>query len=515
MSSGNHGCLDKQRQKGKLPIQIVQNPSKMVREKEILLHWISKLVARKKVGALLLFVIFTVFFIGALLVGEEAEDVQEGDLVLNIGLTDRMTLSYPEPSPIFGEQSKNITSSGDILGVIPNLALPPPPTASLEYTLPPEHPCSNFTSPTPQFIKKKLNRLPCPVCYLPVEKALALMPKVPSPSPVLKNLTYIYEENLSRKTEFGGSDFGGYPSLKQRADSYDIKESMSVHCGFVRGIKPGNNTGFDMDEDDLLDMKQCNGVVVASAIFGNFDEINQPKNIGKYAKETVCFYMFIDEQTEAYKKSSASLRSSKKIGLWRIVVVHNLPYMDPRRNGRIPKHLLHRIFPNARYSMWIDGKLQLVVDPYQILERFLWRTNATFAISRHYARFDVYKEAEANKAAKKYSNTSIDFQIEFYRREGLTPYTQEKLPITSDVPEGCVIIKEHVPISNLFNCLWFNEVDRFTPRDQLSFSTVRDKIRAKTNYTISMFLDCERRSFVVQKLHRSLLLLLHHLNNHQ
>lgn len=24
-----------------------------------------------------------------------------------------------------------------------------------------------------------------------------------------------------------------------------------------------------MDEDDLLDMKQCNGVVVASAIFGN------------------------------------------------------------------------------------------------------------------------------------------------------------------------------------------------------------------------------------------------------
>ena len=68
---------------------------------------------------------------------------------------------------------------------------------------------------------------------------------------------------------------------------------------------------------------------------GNFDEINQPKHIGKYAKETVCFYMFIDEQTEAYMKSSDSLGSSKKIGLWRIVVVHNLPYMDPRRNGRV------------------------------------------------------------------------------------------------------------------------------------------------------------------------------------
>lgn len=37
---------------------------------------------------------------------------------------------------------------------------------------------------------------------------------------------------------------------------------------FVRGTKPGRNTGFDIDEDDLLEMDQCNGVVVASAIFG-------------------------------------------------------------------------------------------------------------------------------------------------------------------------------------------------------------------------------------------------------
>lgn len=37
---------------------------------------------------------------------------------------------------------------------------------------------------------------------------------------------------------------------------------------------------------------------------------------------------------------------------------------------QIPKLLLHRLFPNVRYSLWIDGKLELVVDPYQILERY-------------------------------------------------------------------------------------------------------------------------------------------------
>ncbi|KAG9154707.1 hypothetical protein Leryth_026404, partial [Lithospermum erythrorhizon] len=215
--------------------------------------------------------------------------------------------------------------------------------------------------------------------------------------------------------------------------------------------------------------------------------------------------MFFDEETEAFLRNSSELDSSKRVGLWRTVVVHNLPYTDPRRNGKIPKLLLHRLFPNARYSLWIDGKLELVVDPYLILERFLWRKNASLAISRHYKRFDVFVEADANKAAGKYENASIDFQIEFYKNEGLTPYSVSKLPITSDVPEGCVIIKEHIPITNLFTCLWYNEVDRFTSRDQISFSTVRDKIMSQTNWTLNMFLDCERRNFVVQGYHRDIL----------
>jgi hypothetical protein len=64
-----------------------------------------------------------------------------------------------------------------------------------------------------------------------------------------------------------------------------------------------------------------------------------------------------------------------------------------------------------------------------------------------------------------------------------------------------VIIREHIPITNLFTCLWFNEVDRFTSRDQISFSTVRDKIKARVGWMPEMFLDCERRNFVVQVMH--------------
>ena len=64
-----------------------------------------------------------------------------------------------------------------------------------------------------------------------MEQAVAMLPSSPSVSPVVQNLTYILDENPTSTELFGGSEFGGYPSLKQRDDSFNIKESMTVHCG--------------------------------------------------------------------------------------------------------------------------------------------------------------------------------------------------------------------------------------------------------------------------------------------
>lgn len=58
--------------------------------------------------------------------------------------------------------------------------------------------------------------------------------------------------------------------------------------------------------------------------------------------------MFMDEITLKTLLSEGQKMENGVIGLWKIVVVKNLPYTDMRRVGKIPKLLTHRLFPSAR-----------------------------------------------------------------------------------------------------------------------------------------------------------------------
>lgn len=60
--------------------------------------------------------------------------------------------------------------------------------------------------------------------------------------------------------------------------------------------------------------------------------------------------------------------------------------------------------------------------------------------------------------------------------------------------EASIIIREHSPLTNLFMCLWFNEVVRFTSRDQLSFPYVLWRLKVLND--INMFPVCTRKDLV-------------------
>lgn len=337
-------------------------------------------------------------------------------------------------------------------------------------------------------VPKPQHRCPIPLADYP---NTIFIPKERTPDTIVKNLTYFLEDEFVHNASQSSPLFGGHQSWSQREESFKLNSNMKVHCGFMR------NGGAEMSPLDVKYVKKCK-FVVASGIFDGYDVPHQPSNISRRSKKLFCFLMVVDEVSLKFIRKNVTVKEDSAggqwVGIWRLILLKHPPYDEPRRNGKVPKILTHRLFPQAQYSIWIDGKMELIVDPLLILERYLWRGKHTFAIAQHKHHRSIYEEADANKRRKRYARPLIDYQMKIYRYEGMEPWSIKKNTV-SDVPEGAVIIREHTMLSNLFSCLWFNEVNLFTPRDQLSFGYV--VYRLKGLFKFYMFPNCEYNSLFV------------------
>lgn len=183
-------------------------------------------------------------------------------------------------------------------------------------------------------------------------------------------------------------------------------------------------------------MEKCDGVVVVSAIFNDHDKIRQPKGLGYNTVDNVCFYMFIDDITLKgleYHKLISRKSNEYKIGAWRIVKVSSQDlYNNPAMNGVIPKYLVHRLFPNSKFSIWIDAKLQLMVDPLLLIHSLIISEKVDMAISKHPYYIHTMEEAMATARWKKWWDVdALKEQMETYCDYGLQPWTSNKLPYPS------------------------------------------------------------------------------------
>ena len=78
----------------------------------------------------------------------------------------------------------------------------------------------------------------------------------------------------------------------------------------------------------------------------------------------------------------------------------------------------HRLFPYAKYSIWVDSKYQFRRDPLCVLEALLWRSNSVLAISEHGARSSVYDEAKAVVKKNRATPEEVEVQSTQYRHDG-------------------------------------------------------------------------------------------------
>ncbi|XP_047326233.1 probable hexosyltransferase MUCI70 [Impatiens glandulifera] len=300
-----------------------------------------------------------------------------------------------------------------------------------------------------------------------------------------KNSSDLGSGNLRYVQESADHDsFGGNFSFMKRVSYFDRHRNVDVEipCGFLKK--------FSVSDSDRIAMEKCEGLVVVSAIFGDHDKIRQPKKLGSRTRELVCFFMFVDDITlEGLYIHKLIIKTSKEhnVGVWRLVRVEtdNL-YKNAAMNGVIPKYLVHRLFPNSIYSIWVDAKLQMAVDPLFLIHSLVVKKNVDMAISRHPYYVHTMEEAMATARWRKWRDVdSLKMQMESYCEKGLQPWSDRKLPYVSDVPDSALILRKHSSTSNAFSCLLFNELEAFNPRDQLAFAFVRDM--TKPNIKINMF----------------------------
>ncbi|KAL8029939.1 hypothetical protein ABFX02_14G255200 [Erythranthe guttata] len=281
--------------------------------------------------------------------------------------------------------------------------------------------------------------------------------------------------------------FTGNQTLEQREHSFKVTERTEVHCGFY-----SEGGGFRVSDEDKSYMNTCK-VVVSTCAFGGGDDLYQPIGMFETSLQKVCYVAFWDEITLATQEAQGNkVDESRFIGKWRILVVRDLPFRDQRLNGKIPKMLAHRLFPNSRYSIWVDSKSQFRRDPIGVLEALLWRSNHELAISEHGARSSVYDEAKAVVKKNKATPEEVEVQLTQYRQDGLPE--DKRFKGKKALAEASIIVRKHTPLTNLFTCIWFNEVVRFTSRDQLSFPYVL--WRLKEFKRINMFPVCTRKDLV-------------------
>ena len=236
-------------------------------------------------------------------------------------------------------------------------------------------------------------------------------------------------------------------------------------------------------------------IVTLTAIFDAFDNLIQPapEVLSKAGEDELrCFFALVDRRSydllvreNADKLSPAAVKGvSQRVGVWSLVLLEGrMPFPSSRRNSRVPKMLAHRLFPRARYALWIDSKLRLHQPASALRKRFLPSGGgAVFAAYRNLKRDFIDEERDwiwRHKCAGAVANCpELIEQWASYEADQPSP----DWPRQTVAIEGSLLLQDlRSPLHNALFCGWFNEYLRYGERDQMAISYVMHRMGLTVN----------------------------------
>lgn len=263
------------------------------------------------------------------------------------------------------------------------------------------------------------------------------------------NIFVTPDSKIYHKLSHSRSDSGEH--MQKNRDTFRKKwVATKLVNGYLNNLK--NNVN---GNDVKIDKKKC---VIYTAITNKNFAYDSIKEIPKHLHD-INRIAFLD-----YEISNKS---------WITQKIHT-EFHDPCRNAKIHKILSHKYFPNCEYSLWVDGsiKIKFEFDFEKLIQIYL--RNHDMAVFKHSERKCIYTEAKVCCERKLDNVEIIKKQIDLYKSEGY--------PENNNLSECSVILRRHTPKIIEFNEAWWEEIKKYSRRDQLSFDYVRKKFDISVNY---------------------------------
>lgn len=205
-------------------------------------------------------------------------------------------------------------------------------------------------------------------------------------------------------------------------------------------------------------------IVVYTALFGEADELWSTYPLAEKGYRHVCFTEKPRRQVGIRTPTGTlfrGLEDETAISTWEVVEV---PIKrNPRYTARYYKALSHIHFPDARYTIWVDANVRLLIPPRKAVKN--WLKLGVIAAFNHPHRKCLFEEARFCSISKGKGNPKK-------LKKQAIKYNKAGMPRDWGLPETKCVIRSNKPRTNLLNEAWWKELQMQSLRDQVSLPYV-------------------------------------------
>ncbi len=188
-------------------------------------------------------------------------------------------------------------------------------------------------------------------------------------------------------------------------------------------------------------------IVIYTSIFGAYDNPQEPL----FVPDNCDYYIITDQKIST--KSAWKAKNPESL-------IQDYTDLSNAEKNRYCKMLPHILFPEYRYSIYIDGNIKSITDLTELVNRC---NDSGMALHLHKARKCVYEEIEACKILGKAPVSALEKFQDFLEKE--------KFPKNYGLNDCSVIVRDHKnpTVIQIMNEWWtmFHETE--VKRDQLIF----------------------------------------------